>query len=239
MKKILSFAMAALVFANVSVADEQKKALQDALSALTSVAVSLEALTATPVKDVYLWSHGGGSHYVSLVDGHIFIGEVYDLEQHKTLREISTQAALKDVLDAMPAEDLIVFPAADYQRHMTVFTDIDCGYCRRLHAEVPQLTASGLEVRYAAFPRAGIGSASYDKIVTVWCSEDQRDAMTRSKLGERLETLSCVNPVADHYVAGSDAGISGTPTLVMDDGTVVGGYIPAEELLARLGLAAN
>ncbi len=239
MKIIVSLAMATLVFAAAAIADEQKEALQGALSELTSAAVSGDALTATQAKGVYLWSSGGRDHYVALVDGHLFVGEVYDLGQQKTLREISTQAALKDVLNAMPPEELIVFPAADYQRHMTVFTDIDCGYCRRLHAEVPLLTAGGLEVRYAAFPRAGIGSASYDKIVTVWCSEDQRDAMTRSKLGERLEDLSCANPVAEHYAAGSEAGISGTPTLVMDDGTVIGGYIPAEELLARLGLAAN
>ena len=237
--RLVSICIAAALFANFASADEKKEALRDALSRLTSVEVAGETLTATSANGVYLWSSDGEDYYVSLVDGHVVVGEVYDVSSQKTLREIKTQAALSDVVELLRVEELVVFPATEYQRHMTVFTDIDCGYCRRLHNEISQLTAGGLEVRYAAYPRAGIGSSSYDKIVTVWCSEDQQNAMTRAKQGEHLPGKTCDNPVANQFMAGVAAGISGTPTLVIDDGTVIGGYLPAEELLTRLGLSSN
>ena len=90
-----------------------------------------------------------------------------------------------------------------------------------------------------AFPRAGVESESYNKIVNVWCSDDQQKAMTDAKNGVKLPAASCTNPIADQYRQGVQAGINGTPTLVLDDGTMIGGYVPANELLSRVGLSSN
>ena len=115
-----------------------------------------------------------------------------------------------------------------------MFTDIDCGYCRRLHSEIEQLQENGVEVRYAAFPRAGVGSDSYKKYVSVYCAKDQNVTMTLAKAGKMPEPATCDNPVADQYKLGQKLGITGTPTLIFEDGEMQPGYAPWKELLKRM-----
>ena len=118
-----------------------------------------------------------------------------------------------------------------------MFTDIDCGYCQKLHREIPQLTAAGIQVRYLAYPRAGIPSSSYDKYQSVWCNDDQQTALTAAKAGQSVASAECENPIAETFNLGRDVGVRGTPTMVFDDGTVVPGYVQYEQLIARLGLS--
>ena len=114
---------------------------------------------------------------------------------------------------------------------VTVFTDIDCGYCRKLHAEMPDYNKQGIEIRYLFYPRAGVGSESYKKAVKVWCSDDKHKAMDVSKAGNRVEArIDCENPVDEHMTLGGLVGVSGTPALVLEDGKVVPGYVPADRL---------
>src|SRR5690606_13363610 len=120
---------------------------------------------------------------------------------------------------------------------VSVFTDVDCGYCRKLHKEVPQLNAMGIEVRYLAYPRAGIGSESYQKLVTIWCAKDRQTAMTRFKNGEHVATSTCKdNPISDQYTLGDKMGVNGTPALVKVDGELIPGYMPADDLAKTLGV---
>jgi len=130
----------------------------------------------------------------------------------------------------------IDYGPANPKRVMNIFTDIDCGYCRKLHNEMSQLTAAGIQVRYFAFPRAGINSASYNKYVNVWCADDRNAAMDTAKAGANVPTKSCDNPIADTHRLGKEIGLRGTPMLVYDDGTIVNGYKPANVLIAEMGL---
>jgi len=134
-------------------------------------------------------------------------------------------------------ENMIIFPAKNSKHTISVFTDIDCGYCRKLHNEIDQYNAKGITVRYLAFPRAGIGSPSYDKAVSVWCEKDRQAAMTRSKSGETLPKASCKNPVAEEYELGQLLGVNGTPALVLDNGSLLPGYVPANRLVRVLNEA--
>ena len=129
---------------------------------------------------------------------------------------------------------MIVFPAKEQKHVITVFTDIDCGYCRKLHAEMDKYNEEGITVRYLMFPRAGVDSPSYKKAVTVWCSKDQLDAMTRAKNGENLPNLTCDNPIQEEYELGQLIGVRGTPAIVMDDGGMLPGYVPAARLAKAL-----
>jgi thiol:disulfide interchange protein DsbC len=117
-----------------------------------------------------------------------------------------------------------------------VFTDVDCGYCRKLHLEVPAMNKMGVEVRYLAYPRSGVGSPSYDKLVTAWCSTNRQDAITRMKRGEELPPKKCDNPVAHEYELGQMAGLTGTPAIVLEDGRMLPGYMSANELGHLLGI---
>jgi thiol:disulfide interchange protein DsbC len=122
---------------------------------------------------------------------------------------------------------------------LMVFTDIDCGYCRKLHAQIAEYNQQGIAIHYMSFPRAGVGSLSYEKAVSVWCAKDPRAAMTKAKLGEEPEPAQCDNPIADQYQLGLDLGVSGTPSLLTADGQMIPGYVPPDQLRERLDRMAE
>ncbi|MDX1754460.1 MAG: DsbC family protein [Marinobacter sp.] len=140
-------------------------------------------------------------------------------------------------MNKLGQEGLIRFPAEGEQKaQINVFTDIDCGYCRKLHTEVPQLNAMGITVNYYAFPRSGPNTASFAKYESVWCADDQRAAMNAAKRGERVAAASCENPVLAQYQLGRQLGVTGTPAIVLEDGNMIRGYVPAEQLAKGLGV---
>lgn len=142
-------------------------------------------------------------------------------------------------LATLDADDMIVFsPKGEPKATVTVFTDIDCGYCRKLHQEVPELNKMGIEVRYLGYPRAGVNSQSHKKLTTAWCAEDQRETLTRLKNGESVPLKVCDdNSVAEAYRLGQQMGVTATPALVLESGELQLGYMPAAQLAARLGVS--
>jgi thiol:disulfide interchange protein DsbC len=162
-------------------------------------------------------------------------GDIYDLDAKANLTSVRRSEA-RTV--AFQAQDklAIEFPSTTGKSLHTlyVFTDIDCGYCRKMHQEVAQLNAAGITVKYLAFPRTGLESESYRKAVSVWCAADQKEALTDAKNGKDLGKASCVNPVAAQYQLGQSVGVHGTPAVYLDDGREIGGYVPAAELIQML-----
>jgi thiol:disulfide interchange protein DsbC len=152
--------------------------------------------------------------------------------------EVERTAARMELVDSIKVEELIVYKAKGETRaHINVFTDIDCGYCRKLHRQMDEMNAQGIEVRYLAYPRAGIRSPSFDKLATAWCSENQQEAMDKLKNREPLDMKVCDdNPVAEQFLLGGKMGVTGTPALVLADGRLVPGYMPTADLLKKLGL---
>ena len=161
-------------------------------------------------------------------------GIVDTMEERKAIKR-------RDVFAARSTDDMIIFkPEGESKAIMNVFTDVDCGYCRKFHQEVPELNAMGIEVRYLAFPRAGIPSGSYDKIAKAWCAEDQQDALTKVKSGRSVDVEVCEdNPVAEQYAFGTELGVTGTPAIILMDGTLIPGYQPAKKFAEVLGLTIN
>jgi thiol:disulfide interchange protein DsbC len=130
----------------------------------------------------------------------------------------------------MDESQMIVFPAKNEKHKVTVFTDIDCPYCVKLHRDMKDYNSEGITMRYMAYPRAGIGSNSYKKIVNVWCSDDKAKAMTDAKEGNKIANKSCDNPVAQQYQLGQALGVQGTPAIFLEDGTSLPGYVPPKRL---------
>lgn len=159
---------------------------------------------------------------------------------------IDTTEARKDelrreIFAKRSTDDMIIFsPKGELKAIMNVFTDVDCGYCRKFHQEVSDLNAMGIEVRYLAYPRAGIPSSSYNKIAKAWCAKDQQVALTKVKNGKKIDTKVCDdNPVAEHFALGASMGVTGTPAIVLMDGTLIPGYQPAENFAELLGVTNN
>ena len=125
---------------------------------------------------------------------------------------------------------MIIFQPEHSQYKVFVFTDIDCGYCRKLHSEIDQYMAEGITIQYLFFPRAGKGSESYKKAVSVWCSDDRNAALTAAKKGNKPEEKTCPNPVDAHMKLGTEFEARGTPMIVTEKGTIYPGYLPAKQL---------
>jgi thiol:disulfide interchange protein DsbC len=172
--------------------------------------------------------------YVSDDGKHLLQGTLIRLEDRANLTESSEAVLRRGILASAGRERRIVFPAKVQRHKLTVFTDIDCAYCRKLHSEMAAINAAGITVEYLFFPRAGINSESYDKAVSVWCAADRNQALTDAKLDKPIKPRTCANPIAAEFELGQKVGVDGTPALYLDDGTQVGGYVPPDELLKRI-----
>ena len=209
-------------------------------SVMTNVAklapdATADDVSATPIPGLYEVSVGGQVVYLSEDGRYLLRGDLMDIEERRNLTEDRRKSARLGELSKLDQDGMIVFKAADTRRHrVTVFTDIDCGYCAKLHRQMADYNDLGIEIRYLAFPRAGLKSKSYDKTVSVWCSDDRQEAIGAAKARRPVEARQCVNPVESHYATGRRIGVNGTPTIVTDDGTVIPGYLPPKELLSQL-----
>ena len=181
---------------------------------------------------------GGALLYVSTDGRYLIAGDLYEVgDTLVNLAEEGRDAKRKELIAGVSINDMAVFPAqGDRKAVITVFTDVDCTYCRKLHLEVPKMNQMGVEVRYLAYPRSGLDSPGYDKMVTAWCSSNRGDAITRMKRGEALPPKTCNNPVAKEYELGHLAGLTGTPAIVLEDGRMLAGYVSAAELGEVLGI---
>jgi len=195
-------------------------------------------IVASPAKNVYRIGFDTGGFAFAYVEGDfVLLGDLYNVEELVNLTEQATNEKMIAAIDEVPTSKMIVYGPKDAKRYITVFTDIDCGFCRKLHAEVPALNEAGIQVRYLAYPRAGVNSGSYDKYVSVWCNDDQHQSLTDAKNGKSVPSATCENPIAETYGVAKSIGIRGTPTVVLDNGSVNPGYAPAEALIKQLGLS--
>ncbi len=190
----------------------------------------------SPVSGLYLTSIDGVSGYVSADGRYFIVGDMLDLASRTNVTEEGRKARRRELLKRIAPGEAIVFGPERPKYTVTVFTDADCPYCRKFHEEVGELAAKGVAVRYVAFPRAGPGSKTWKTMAGVWCAKERREALTRATRGEEVRVgNSCGDAViAQHYALGQQLGIPGTPMLVMTDGTSLGGYLPAEKLVAVL-----
>lgn len=233
MKKTLSGIMLFLSFAAFAQADEAPPKIMSALERLVP-GVQPDSIKASPVPGLYEVVYGMDVVYVTKDGKYLIQGDMLDIGSRANLTEELRTAGRMEIIKTLPESGMVVFAPAKPKHTVTIFTDIDCGYCRKLHAEMSDYNKLGIKVRYAAYPRAGTGSASYDKAVAVWCSANKQDAMTRAKAGQAVEAKPCEHSIDKHIAAARALGIQGTPTIVLEDGHVVSGYVPADRLLQAL-----
>lgn len=203
--------------------------------------LQLESVAASPIGGLYQAQIINGPRIYITENGRYFVaGDLFEVAADR-LVNVSEQARNGDRVAALAKvdqEDMIIFsPKGETKASITVFTDIDCGYCRKLHAEVPELNKMGIEVRYLAYPRAGANSQSADKLVTAWCGKNSRELLTKFKAGENVPIKVCEdNPVAEQFALGRSLGVTATPALVLENGELQLGYMQAPQLAARLGV---
>ncbi|MDC9720590.1 MAG: thioredoxin fold domain-containing protein [Gammaproteobacteria bacterium] len=218
-------------------------------SSLARINPDLKAssIAVTPMLGMYDVLLTSGDRIYMSEDGEFFFaGTMYQNASGQGLVNLTEQGAVKNRMVAMQspaAQQVWVFPAVGSTKaSISVFTDIDCYYCQKLHSEMAAINALGIEVRYLAFPRAGLGSSSYQQLADSWCAENPNEFLTQAKLRSHNKQaplnspVACNNPVAAHYNLGQQIGVTGTPAIILDNGELWPGYLPANELAKRLGL---
>lgn len=223
---------------SMSFAAGETDAIQKRLQSIIPTDASNAQITATSVPGLYQIQVGMTVVYMSQDGKYLVNGNMIDLDAGKNLTKDALTTARKIALEAVDKSSLIVFPAKggeDKAKHtITVFTDIDCPYCEKLHKEVPALNDAGVNVRYIAYPRAGLGSPSYFKAVSVWCAKDQQKAMDNAMAGIKPDDKQCANPVNQHLKYAEKFEVNGTPNIILENGELLPGYVPAKKLLAIL-----
>lgn len=235
MKKFIQTLLVGSLFLSpIANADVDKNALKKKL-AERMPSLTVENISPSEIKGLYEVMVGANIYYVSEDGRYLIQGRMFDLVDKKDLTEKKLAIAKAALINSVSKDDMIIFKAPMQKYVINIFTDIDCGYCRKLHAEIDQYMAEGITVQYLFFPRAGKSSESYKKAVSVWCASDRNAALTAAKSNsESLEEKTCKNPVDAHMALGDELGVRGTPMMITPKGTVFPGYMPAKKLVEAL-----
>lgn len=193
-----------------------------------------DSIAESKVGGIYEVVYGAQVVYISRDARYVFQGDLIDLKNRTNVTEATRSVQRAKLVKDIKDSTAIVFTPEKVKHTITVFTDIDCGYCRKLHREIQDYLAQGIKVRYLSFPRSGVDTKSYFKAVTVWCSDDKNKAMTDAKAGVVQENKECENPIKEHMKLAEQFGVSGTPTIVFENGEVIPGYVPAARLSSML-----
>jgi thiol:disulfide interchange protein DsbC len=185
----------------------------------------------SPAKGLYEVIYGTQVFYIHENGKYLLQGELIDVDTRTNLTADAQSAGRKKAMAAVSDDKTIIFAPKEKAKHtVTVFTDIDCPYCRKMHNEMKGYNEEGIAIRYMLYPRAGVDSPSYDKAVNVWCAENQKEAMTKSKNGKEVKSKTCENPIKEHMAIANEIGVNGTPAIVLDDGHLIPGYRPPKDL---------
>jgi thiol:disulfide interchange protein DsbC len=228
--KVLIVSLFGLVLSDVN-ADEA--AIRQAMS--TSMpSVKVDSVKPAVVKGLFEVVVGANIYYVSEDGKYLLQGRLVDVAARKDLTEEKLNVTRKLAIEKMGQANMIVFKSKITKYTVTIFTDIDCGYCRKLHSEIDQYLAQGITIQYLFFPRAGKGSDSYNKAVSVWCAEDRNAALTAAKKDQKLTEKTCDNPIDEHMQLAAEFDVKGTPMIISENGNVYPGYLPAKQLVEAL-----
>jgi thiol:disulfide interchange protein DsbC len=207
-----------------------------ALLKLLPAGSKLEDLRPSPIPGIYEFVQGADVSYLT-ADGKYFLdGNLYDMATRENLSEALRTRARLAMISAVPESQMLIFSPKNPLYTITVFTDVDCAYCRKLHSEMAELNRLGVRVRYMFYPRSGPNTDSWKKAEAVWCSADRNQAQTQAKLGAKLDmTKTCdANPVAREYALGQSIGVRGTPAILTENGDYISGYMPPRELVQEI-----
>lgn len=221
-------AMALLAWSNLTLASDadDKKALFESIMP----GVKIESVKLLDNTNLYETVINGNVLYFSADGRYVFQGDVIALQTRENLTEAKRTDLRKETLSNLDESQMIVYQPKNPKHTLTVFTDIDCGYCRLLHQQIKDYNDLGIAIRYMAFPRGGIDSESYDKAHAVWCAKDRQQALTDAKNGKEVKSEQCNSPVKDQYELGKRLGVNGTPALFLENGELLPGYVPPKRL---------
>ena len=190
----------------------------------------------SPVTGVYEIARGSQIGYASSDGRYVILGDMIDVDSDSNISETRRRSIRARLIETVPESEMLVYSPKDPKYTVTVFTDIDCGYCRRLHSQMAEYNRLGIRVRYLFFPRSGPNTESWHKAEAVWCAANRNDALTRAKNGENIKSPKCPadNVIARDYELGNKLSVDGTPAIFLSTGEMLPGYSPPGQLVKYL-----
>jgi len=237
-KTVLACLIATAALSTAVVAAPDREAIEARIHKINPKA-KISSITETPVEGMNEILADGTVTYISDDGRYLFHGNLIDLDLRMNLTEQAGAGIRKDLLNQVPASEKIVFSPKDPKYTVRVFTDVSCGYCKKLHNEIQSYLDAGIRVEYLAFPRGGTRSPAFAEMEAIWCSKKPNMAFDLAIAGQEPEHQSCTNPIAKHYDLGDRIGVQGTPAIYSLDGKQLGGYVTAAALLAQLDHMAD
>ena len=233
MQKVIKVLIVSLFGLVLSYVNADEAAIRQAMTK-SMPSVKVDSVKPAVVKGLFEVVVGANIYYVSEDGKYLLQGRLVDVAARKDLTEEKLNVTRKLAIEKMGQANMIVFKPKITKYTVTIFTDIDCGYCRKLHSEIDQYLAQGITIQYLFFPRAGKGSDSYNKAVSVWCAEDRNAALTAAKKDQKLPEKTCTNPIDRHMQLAAEFDVKGTPMIISENGNVYPGYLPAKQLVEAL-----
>jgi thiol:disulfide interchange protein DsbC len=230
-------AVAAAIFAAVPAIAEDDAQLEQVRQKVDEMfdMIEPENVKKSPVDGWYTIQRGSIIAYISGDGRYLLQGDLIDLDNQLNVSEAVRTDARRELMATVSDDQVIAFTPSEVKYSVSVFTDVDCTYCRRMHSQIEEYMAHGIEIRYLLYPRNGPASPSWNTAEEVWCASDRAGALTLAKLDREFKTSQCDSSIVqDHYVIGGDVGLNGTPAIVLDDGTLIAGYLPPDQLAVRL-----
>lgn len=219
--------------AATAVAPAVRQAITAAIAKMAPQA-RVQTIAPMPIPGLYQVVAQGQILYLTGDGRYVIQGDAYDIATRTPLNSMTMDRLRRDAIAKLDRSQMIRFSPAKPKYTVTVFTDVDCPYCRAFHANITEINKLGIAVDYLFWPRSGLGTPSAQKAVDVWCAGDRRTALTRAFQGDAPRYAECKSPVAHDFNLGVDLGVDGTPTIIADNGVVLGGYVDPQELLRRL-----
>ncbi len=194
----------------------------------------VQSILPSPIAGLYQVIAQGQVLYLTRDGRYVIQGDAFDLKTHSALNSVTMDRLRREAIAKIAPDQMVRFAPAHPKYTVTVFTDVDCPYCRAFHANIAAINKLGIAVDYLFWPRTGLGTPSAQKAVDVWCAPNRQAAMTAAFDGHEPRKAQCPSPVAHDFHLGVNLGVGGTPTIIADNGQILGGYVDPAELLRRL-----
>ena len=224
--------------ANERSSNDDLLVIEKKLKKMLPESIQINSINSTDIKGYYEVNFEGVEPLYVTADGNYLIsGDIYLITEEGLVNKSEARRDFqrKALLEGIDVNQFIIFEPKEVKHNVFVFTDVDCGYCRQFHNQIQEYLELGIKVNYLAYPRAGIGSDSYRRIVSAWCADDPNYSLTVLKQGGEIKDNVCsANPVENHFNLGRSIGVQGTPSIVTQEGKMIPGYLPPEELLNLL-----
>jgi len=231
--RIHTVSIGLLMLAALPAMAQDYQAVLDRLAGLTGQDVD-PVIAETPIDGILQIRLGSEIVYMTADARYLMQGRLLDLDTRQDLTDQAKSEVRRELIANIDESEMVSYGPEDAAHEIMVFTDVDCGFCRKLHQEIPQYSEAGIKIHYLAFPRAGLASNTFNKMQSVWCAENPNAAMDIAKAGDEPEPASCDSPVDSQYQLGQSIGVTGTPAIVTMNGDLIPGYVPPDDLRARL-----